>query len=224
MGLMWWILPAVSGVVGLLLSFAGLGRLLKLRLAAGGLRFLFGIGFLGLAGMVSFAGLNLQTYKRLTYEQVVAHIEFDAISNVDGKFVAKLIPTAEGEESRSFEVTGDTFLLGAQVIRFKPVAQMVGYDAVYRLDFLQWQAGVDPNNPDPTDLQGQNVTLSQNPGLDVFALAKAQGKRFGMDGTRFGSAVYDQIGDGFRYKISLTQSALVLEPDNALTTRNTQRE
>ena len=50
MGLIWWILPALAGVVGLMLSFAGLGRLMKLRLAAGGLRFLFGIGFLGAAG------------------------------------------------------------------------------------------------------------------------------------------------------------------------------
>ena len=49
--MIWWILPALAGIVGLAFSFAGIGRLLKLRLAAGGLRFLFGIGFLGAAGI-----------------------------------------------------------------------------------------------------------------------------------------------------------------------------
>ena len=77
MELLWWILPALAGVVGLLFSFAGLGRLLKLRLAAGGLRFLVGIGLLGAAGIGTFVGLNLQTYKALTKERDVAEITFD---------------------------------------------------------------------------------------------------------------------------------------------------
>lgn len=219
MGLLWWILPALSVVVGLMLSFAGVGRLMKLRLMAGGLRFLFGIGFLGLAGIVSFAGLNLQTYKRLTYEREVATIEFDKVANQDDTYVAKLKPVGEGEQPQTYTVKGDKFILGAQVIRFEPMAQMVGYDSVYRLDFLQWQYDTDRTATAPSKVEGENISLSENPGLDVFALAKAQGKRFGMQGTRFGSAVYDDMGDGYRYKIRLTQSALVLEPDNDVTRR-----
>ena len=219
MGLLWWILPALSAVVGLMLSFAGVGRLMKLRLAAGGLRFLFGVGFLGLAGVISFAGLNLQTYKRLTYEREVAFIEFDKVANQDNTYVAKLIPVGDGEVPRSYTVRGDKFILGAQVIRFEPMAQMLGYDSVYRLDFLQWQFDTDRKAVAPAKVDGEIVVLTENPGLDVYALAKAQGKRFGMQGSRFGSAVYDEIGDGFRYKVSLTQSALVLEPDNDVTRR-----
>ena len=76
MSLIWWVVPALAGVVGLMLSFAGLGRLMKLRLAAGGLRFLFGIGLMGAAGVGTFIGLNLQTYKALTKERDVAEITF----------------------------------------------------------------------------------------------------------------------------------------------------
>ena len=130
MGLIWWILPALGGVIGLMLTFAGLGRLFKLRLAAGGLRFLFGVGFLGAAGIGTFAGLNLQTYKRLTYERPVAQISFDQISGEENAFRVE-VNLAEGDKVTCFVpdgteedciLRGDEFSMGARVITFKPMA------------------------------------------------------------------------------------------------------
>ncbi len=221
MGLIWWILPAFSGVIGLMLSFAGLGRLMKLRLMAGGLRFVFGIGFMGLAGVVTFAGLNLQTYKRLTYERVVATISFDKTPGVDDTYtVTMLLP--EGETRTVDAVKGDEFSLGAQVITFKPVAQMLGYDSVYRLDYLEGRYARRYNTANTSEATSTGLQLYDNPGLDVYTLAKDQGSRFGVGtakkGANFGSAVYAPMGDGLEYEVSLTQTALVLRPSNAAAT------
>ena len=218
MGLIWWILPALSGVIGIMLSFAGLGRLLKLNLIAGGMRFLFGIGFMGLAGIVTFAGLNLQTYKRLTYEKVVATISFDkAPTAADTYTVTMLLP--EGEVRKIDTVIGDEFSLGAQVITFKPISQMLGYDSVYRLDFLEGRYAQRYNTAAVSSATSTGLQLYDNPGLDVYALAKEQGKRFGIAAAQkdatFGSAVYAPMADGLEYEVSLTQSALVLRPSNA---------
>jgi hypothetical protein len=218
MGLIWWILPALAGVVGLMLSFAGLGRLMKLRLAAGGLRFLFGIGFLGAAGVATFVGLNLQTYKRLTYERVVATISFDKAPNVDDTYsVTMLLP--EGEVRNINAIKGDEFSLGAQVITFKPMSQMLGYDSVYRLDFLEGRYSRRYNTSGVSEATATGIQLYENPGLDVYGLAKAQGGQFGIGTSHkdanFGSAVYAPMGDGLEYEVSITQSALVLRPANA---------
>lgn len=218
MGLIWWILPALAGVIGLMLSFAGLGRLMKLKLAAGGLRFLFGVGFLGAAGIATFVGLNLQTYKRLTYERVVATISFDKAPNVDDTYsVTLLLP--EGEVRTIDEIKGDEFSLGAQVITFKPMSQMLGYDSVYRLDFLEGRYSRRYNTAGVSEATSTGIQLYENPGLDVYALAKEQGNQFGIGTAQkdasFGSAVYAPMGDGLEYEVSITQTALVLRPANA---------
>ena len=212
MGLIWWVLPALSLVIGLMLSFAGVGRLMKLKLAAGGVRFLFGVGFLGLAGVVTLVGLNLQTFERLTYERVVANVSFDKAPSMDDTYTATLV-LAEGEV-RSYQIKGDEFSLGAQVITFKPMAQMLGYDSVYRLDYLEGRYSSRYNTEAVSEAVSTGIKLFENPGLDVYGLAKEQGERIGMQDARFGSAVFAPMGDGLEYEVSLTQSALVLRPKN----------
>ncbi|MEM1147455.1 MAG: hypothetical protein AAF582_10765 [Pseudomonadota bacterium] len=218
MDLIWWVLPALSGVVGLALSFAGLGRLFKLRLAAGGLRFLFGVGFLGAAGVGTFVGLNLQTYKRLTFERTVATVSFDQTPNAQDTFSVTL-EYPDGQVRTIDDIRGDQFSLGAQVITYKPVAQMLGYDSVYRLDFLEGRYARRFNTLGVSEATSTGIQLYENPGLDVFALAKQQGSRFGVATSQrdsnFGSAVYAPMADGLKYEISITQSALVLRPANS---------
>jgi hypothetical protein len=218
MDLLWWILPAASGVIGLLLSFAGLGRLMKLRLAAGGFRFLFGLGFLGAAGIGTFVGLNLQTYKRLTYERVVATISFDQAPNAEDTY--RITLELPDDETRTIdEIKGDEFSLGAQVITFKPMAQMLGYDSVYRLEFVEGRYARRYDTNGVSEATSTGIQLYENPGLDVYTLAREQGSRFGIGTGRkdasFGSAVYAPMADGLEYEVSITQSALVLRPANA---------
>jgi hypothetical protein len=227
MGLIWWIIPALTGVVGLMLTFAGLGRLMKLRVATGGLRFLFGIGFLGIAGIGTFAGLNLQTYERLTLERPVALVTFDAVSGQDGRYNVELKLAGgddvtcfvTGEEDRPCILSGDEFSMGARVITFEPMANMLGYDSVYRLEFMEGRMSRRYNTATVSEATSNGLALSENPGLDVFALADEQGSRVGVKGTQFGSAVYMPMEDGLSYDIILTQQGLTLESANAQTRR-----
>lgn len=226
MGLIWWILPALGGVIGLMLTFAGLGRLFKLRLAAGGLRFLFGVGFLGAAGIGTFAGLNLQTYKRLTYERPVAQVTFDAVSGEADAYRVE-IKLAEGGSVTCFDaeegieedciLRGDEFAMGARVITFEPMANMLGYDSVYKLDYIEGRESRRYNTATVSEATTNGLALSKNPGLDVYALAREQGTQIGVKGTHFGSAFYAPMGDGLSYDVKMTQDALVPEPGNVAT-------
>ena len=222
MGLLWWIIPALAGVLGLVLSFAGLGRLLKLRLMAGGLRFLFGIGFLGAAGIGVLTGLNLQTFKRLTYERPVVTISFDKTPSVDDTYSATLevhLENGENETRTISDIKGDEFSIGAQVITFKPVSQILGYDSVYRLEYLEGRYSRRYNTGAVSEATSTGILLYEDSALDVFALAKEQGSRFGIGTSHkdasFGSAVYAPMADGLEYEVSITQSALILRPANA---------
>lgn len=215
MGLIWWILPAVAGVIGLMLLFAGFGKLAQLKPMAGGGRLFFGVGFLGIAGVVAFAGLNLQTYKRLTYERDVANIKFAAVQGAPDTYKVD-VTFSDGQ--KLLEATGaqpilkgNQFEIGAQVIKFQPVANMLGYDSIYRLDYLEGREAKRFSSDAVTEAQTNGIALTQNPGLDVHALAEKEGPRFGID-AQYGSATYQPMGDGFEYNVNITQDALVARP------------
>lgn len=216
--LIWWILPAISGVVGLMLAFAGLGRVMSLQMLSGGARVFFGVGFLGLAGIVTLAGLNMQTYKRLTYERPVANITFEDAGE-PGLYRALVVLEGETEPlaGPGFEslqrLRGDEWSLGARVIKFKSLANMLGYDAVYKLDRLQ--TGYEEE-------VGENVSrvvvrLNEDPSKLARQALEAYGGKVGIEDTQYGSAVYNPMGDGLSYDIYMTQDALIARSANAAT-------
>lgn len=223
MGLIWWILPSIAGVLGLILLFAGFAKLANLKPFAGAGRLFFGAGFLGLAGIIVFAGLNIQTYKRLTYERDVANIKFTAVEGQPGTFTAD-VTLADGskflEESGAQPVfTGNEWQIGAKVIKFKPMANILGYDSIYRLEHME--------SKDTTQFSSQAVTqgrldriniVPKEPGIDISGLAKTYGSQFGID-AQYGSATYQPLGDGFEYNISITQDALIARPTEATRAR-----
>lgn len=185
----WWILPALAGIVGLVMSFAGLGRLLKLRLAAGGLRFLMGLGLIGAAGIGTFVGLNLQTYKALTKERDIAEITFEKDNSADDTYTLTMT-LSDGEIIRQEGFIGDEFQVSAQVIRFSPMKQLLGYDSLYRLDYVESRYARRYNSTDLTRAtsygrrvseDGKIDVLDQELGLDVYGALVRYGAEEDVD-------------------------------------------
>ncbi|MEO0606717.1 MAG: hypothetical protein AAFY82_00690 [Pseudomonadota bacterium] len=256
MSLIWWIVPALAGIVGLLLSFAGIGRLMKLRLAAGGLRFLFGIGFLGAAGLTVLAGLNLQTYQALTKERDVAELVFAQAPDAEDQYTLTMT-LPDGKIIRQDGFIGDEFQVSAQVIRFSPMKQLLGYESLYRLEYIEsrYARRFSSTELSTSTSYGRRVSddgkvelFDQEIGFDVYGAlvnyggeaeidqviapgkAGEDSEESPADGSQnlfsaglltskdaggsapFGSAVYFPMGDQLKYKVRITQSALVVEP------------
>ncbi|HCX09245.1 MAG TPA: hypothetical protein DHU81_02555 [Hyphomonas sp.] len=221
MGLIWWILPAIAAVIGLMLLFAGFGKLARLKAGSGAVRLTFGAGMLALAGVVAFAGLNLQTYKRLTKERYAANIKFEAVEGEANAYTLDLtfsdgrkLVEANGAQP---VLRGNEFEIGAQVIKFKPMANMLGYDSIYRLDFIEGRMSRRFTPDSVTEATTNGIALATNPGLDVPRLAEEQGGRFGID-AQYGSATYQPMGDRFEYVVNISQDALIARPSEATKT------
>lgn len=221
--MMWWIIPTLCGVVGLMLGFAGISRLLKANLLGGGARAVLSLGFLGAAGVSVLAGLNLQTYKRLTHEQLAATVYFTQVENEANTYVARITYPDTETEAKNYTLTGDEFEIGAQVIKFKPLANIVGYDTVYRLEYLSGRFRERFVYDKVTTAEVVGVKLSDDPGLDVAAFVKQNGARFGLEAVgvsggqedaRYGSAVYIPMAHGLEYEIKVTQDAVIARPAN----------
>jgi hypothetical protein len=219
MSLIWWILPSISGVLGLILLFAGFGKLAGLKPFAGVARLAFGSGFLGLAGVIAFAGLNIQTYKRLTYERPVATVKFTAVSDQENAYRADVV-FSDGQTFLQADGTapvfrGNEWQIGAKVIKFKPMANILGYDSIYRLEHMRSLDAHQFSSDAVTEgkIDGIKIVPTE-PGIDISDLAAKYGSRFGID-AEYGSATYQPMGDGYEFEVSITQDALIARPTPA---------
>lgn len=219
MSLIWWILPSISGVLGLILLFAGFAKMAGLKPFAGVARLAFGSGFLGLAGVIAFAGLNIQTYKRLTYERPVATVKFTAIPDQPDTYRADVV-FSDGQALLQADGTvpvfhGNEWQIGAKVIKFKPMANILGYDSIYRLEHMRSLDAMQFSSDVVTEgkIDGIKIVPTE-PGIDVGGLAAKYGSKFGID-AEYGSATYQPMGDGYEFEVSITQDALIARPSDA---------
>ncbi|HEY4128541.1 MAG TPA: cation/multidrug efflux pump [Gammaproteobacteria bacterium] len=195
------------GLLGLTLFFGGFMRLFRGRFGSGGLRILFGLVFILGFALVAAVALDLRTYLRLTYEQPVATLSFAAIGPQD--FRATL---TDGEgRVRNAELRGDDWQLDARFLKWKGYATVLGLDPVYRLERLE---GRYRNAGQESHDYHSVVDLSQDIGLDFWALVQRNSDWLPMADSTYGSATYLPMADGAQYQVSLSPTGLLARPSN----------
>lgn len=208
----WWAIPGFVGLIGILLLVGGIGGLFKLKLISGGFRFLFGGVVLAAAAVVGLIGLNLQTYARLTHEQLAAEVTLvktgpdsytAAVAKADAK--GQLLPP------KSYPLTGDSFRMEADVITFQPWANIVGVDAMYRFNRIQgrWdsEAQETANPPKPWSMRDAA-------GIDIFTLPLGRANPLKHVDAEFVDGFAVPMADGAIYDVSMSQKGLIPRPKN----------
>ncbi len=216
----WWAIPAITALVGVLMVGGGIGRLFRFRMFSGLSRFLFGGVFLSGAAVAALAGLNLQTYARLTYERPAAEVTF-AQTGPQAYTATMRIPTGPDEgfgEPVVYDLTGDAFRVDARFLKWQPWANVTGYDAIYRLDRLQGRFDeVEQENATPPqafDLAPKGTSAA----LDIYELSRKNElfKNLRAVDAIYGNGAYAPMVDGAVFEVVATQSGLVPRPKNAV--------
>lgn len=193
---------------GLLLLALACQRLYRARFLAATGSAMMGFLLLAVAGFLFVVSLNLHTYARLTHEEPVAEIVFEARG--PQQFRATLAEVPSGE-MQLFMLSGDEWQLDARVLKWRGWANLLGLDAQYRLERIGGRY---------RDIeQERNGTrtvypLSENPGLDLWMLSTQYPRWLPFVDAVYGSATYMPMADGARYEISITQSGLIARPKN----------
>jgi len=150
---------------------------------------------------------NLWTYHRLTAEQWVADLTFNQIG--DGYYLATLQPN--GQPAQQFQLHGDDWQLDARLVTWVPWMQLLGNEPIYRLDRLSGRY----RDVEMARTQLPSVhALSQNPGLDLWALARDGGDWLPGVDAAYGSAVFLPMADGAGFRVSLSARGLIARPYN----------
>lgn len=201
-------LLTVIAAIGVLMLGTSAARLRRRRRFAAARAGTGGGLCLALALLAGAILLNLHTYQRLSYEQPVAGLRFVAVG--DQHFQAAL--TTPDARLRLADMRGDEWQLDARVLKWQPLANLLGFDALFRLERLSGRyRDIEAENHRPRSA----IALGgEEPGLNAFALARRMPRWAGLVDAEYGSATYLPMADGAAYDITLTQSGLVARPAN----------
>ena len=199
-------------VAGVLLAFpfelAAMRRLRHLKLVSGTLFFLTGGIVLLLAVVVALVAANLYTYARLTHEQEVARVASRQLG--ERRFVVSVQPA--NASPRHFELRGDEWQIDARVLKWRPMAALLGFDTVYRLERLSGRyANVADERSSPRTVYD---LAADDSSLDVWSLVRQYHQYVPYVDALYGSAVYVPLAEGAEYVVTVSASGLVVRPLN----------
>jgi hypothetical protein len=196
----------VFAFLGLILFILGVQRVWRRRVLTGCLEGLVGLLLLAIAALIVAISINLHTYDRLTHESTVAEVRFQGIG--PQHFWADVMTKNNTE---TLDLRGDEWQIDARVLKWHGAAVLIGFDTLYRLDRLSgryWDLSKERTGPRTV------YSLSEDPGLDLWIIAKRYARWMPWVDAVYGSATYMPMVDGAHYSVSVSSSGLLARPAN----------
>jgi hypothetical protein len=210
----WWILPAASALLGAIVLLRGLGGLFSGRFVGGLFGTAVGGGLLAAGAVVALAGLDVQTYQRLSYERPVATIETRQLGPQLFEATLTTPPTAAetAPAVKRYQIHGDQWRIEARMLKWKPWANVLGLDTQYRLDRL---SGRYETTADELSAPRSVYDLGPEPGnIDLWTMARKSKRYAPMVDSFYGGGAFMPMANNARYEVWLTQGGLVARPMN----------
>jgi hypothetical protein len=150
---------------------------------------------------------SLLTYERLTHEQPAAEIMLSRLG--DRYYRATL--TYPSNLTQSFELRGDEWQIDARVLKWRGLANIAGFDTVYRLERIGGRyRDIDSERGAPRTVH----VLNEPARIDAWELARRYREYVPWVDALSGSATFLPMADGALYQVSVSQSGLVARPLN----------
>jgi hypothetical protein len=200
-------LIAVFGLAGILFLITALRRF-RLRHMSGG--FFHGISALVLlliATLLLIVSVNLRTYQRLTNEAPAGELQFAKA----GPHQYNGVLTYPDGEVAYFPLSGDEWQIDARILKWTPIANLVGFDTAFRLERISGRySSIEDERSQP-----RTVYDLHPPGaIDLWALVHDYHRWLPWFDALYGSATYLPMADGALYDIKASPSGLLARPLN----------
>jgi len=160
-----------------------------------------------LATPLALVGINLHTFHRLTDEAQIARLRF--VEMAPQQYAVEL-RTGDFCTPQHFEIKGDEWRLDARFLKWKPLANLIGFDSMYRLDRLSGRYS-DINTANSAPHVAYQV--GEKPVVELTDYVREDWKYWSPVDTSFGSSVYEVIDPAYDYTVYRTQSALLVRKE-----------
>lgn len=159
--------------------------------------------FLSLAALSSTLGVSTQGYRALTAEEVAATVT--TVPTPSRTFQA-FVEFPDGRDT-TLQVAGDQLLVDAHILKWHPLANVLGLHTQYELDRLtgRYEAIEDERTRTRTV-----HSLKADKPVDLFDLARRYALLALLVDTEYGSATYIQVERPARFEVRVSTSGLLI--------------
>jgi len=158
---------------------------------------------LSLAALAGTLSVSTQGYRTLTLEEVAATIT--TVPTGPRAFQA-YVEFPDGRED-TFHVTGDQLLVDAHILKWHPLANLLGIHTQYELDRLTGRYL--EIEDERTELRTVHSLKAEKP-ADLFHLARRYTLLALLVDTEYGSATYIQVDRPSRFEVRVSTTGLLI--------------
>jgi len=159
--------------------------------------------FLSLAALAGTLSVSTQGYRALTLEEVAATIT--TVPTGPRAFQA-YVEFPDGREA-TFHVTGDQLLVDAHILKWHPLANLLGIHTQYELDRLTGRyVEIADERTEPRTVH----SLKAEKPADLFHLARRYTLLALLVDTEYGSATYIQVDRPSRFEVRVSTTGLLI--------------
>jgi len=147
---------------------------------------------------------NLYTFYRLTDETPIAELRF--LPTGVQEYQA-MLSYGDFCDPQQYTLYGDQWRLDARFLKWRPWANLLGFDSLYRIERLGGRY---------RDVQRENTRprrahkLHPGEGIDLVSVMANYTGGFSPVDTLYGSSVYDEMNAAFVYRVYRSQSGLLV--------------
>lgn len=199
---LWWVaaLFAIAGAAMIIAAGTALRRRRPLRMS---LRLLLALMLLAVAAACGAIALGVQGYRALTHEDVAAVVRIEPLG--PNRFQAQFhFPDGR---AASYTLAGDELYVDAHILKWHPLANVLGLHTVYELDRV---AG---RYQDLTQEQQQPRTvlsLAPERSVDLFGLRRRYALLSPLLDAEYGSATFAAADNPAQYEVRVSTTGLLI--------------
>lgn len=189
--------------LSLILFAATVAALRNRRYLSSLLRGLLAFALLASAGMVGTLALAVQGYRALTHEEVAVTIRVEPSG--PKQFKARL-RFADGREL-SYDLAGDELYVDAHILKWKPMANIVGLHTAYELDRI---AGRYRDVAEERSAPRTVHALAQDKPINLFDLRRRYTLLNPLLDAEYGSATFIMANEPVELEVRVSTSGLLV--------------
>lgn len=186
--------------------WAGGAAFRRRRMLGGTLGSLVGLLGVALAALFALLAVGTQGYRALTLEETAASVQ--VVPTGERGFRATF-RFPEGDSARTYRLRGDQIYVDAHILKWKPVANLLGLHTAYELDRV---GGRYAELEDEQSLERTVHDLSREKPVDLFHLRRAFPLLGPLVDAQYGSATFVSADDTVTYEIRVSTSGLLARP------------
>jgi len=198
------VLAAIGfGAFGAILVIAGLVALFRWRPLRFLVRTLLGLVLLSLGALSAAVALGIQGYHALTREELAARI---SVRPAGPQKFGATVRYPDGRE-QVFDLAGDEIYVDAHILKWKPIANVIGLHTAYELDRVsgRYQA-IEQERSAPRTV----YLLREERPVELFRLRQRYAFLAPLYDAEYGSATFVQVKEPAELEVRVSTSGLLV--------------